>query len=278
MSVPVLTYHAGLVEGPDYAQNDHVALREDLRVIAERGRRVVPLQWVVDARLGRREWSSLEGAVALSCDDGTAFDVERGRAFGAHGPQPSLLGVLEDWIAEAPGERGEASITGFLIASPDARAALDRECLFNSDDLGSDWWATVAAGGRYAIGSHGWDHNHPALPPEPSIGLARGDFFAIDDEAKAEFEIAQAQNFFARELGAAPRLFAYPFGHVPAFLRDDWLPRRGPGLGLDAAFDTTPAQVGADSSRWALPRYVCRWHWRSPAGLARLLATGETEG
>jgi hypothetical protein len=29
----ILTYHAGLIDGPDYAQNDHVALREDLRMV-----------------------------------------------------------------------------------------------------------------------------------------------------------------------------------------------------------------------------------------------------
>lgn len=271
MTVPVLTYHAGLVEGPAYDQNDHVALREDLRVIAAAGRRVVPLQWVVDARLGRRDWSTLDGAVALSCDDGTAFDAVRGRHFGAHGPQPSLLGVLEDWIAEAPAERGDAQLTSFVIASPDARAIMDRACLFDAGDLGSEWWQPAIGGGRWAIGSHSWDHNHPALPPEPSIGLVRGDFFAVDDEAKAEFQIARAQAFFAAELGAPPTLFAYPFGQVPAFLRDDWLPRRGPALGLDAAFDTTPAPVDAASPRWQLPRYVCRWHWRSPDELAALL-------
>lgn len=278
MRIPVLTYHAGLVEGPAYDQNDHVALREDLRVIAAAGRRVVPLQWAVDALRGRRDWSSLAGAVALSCDDGTAFDAVRGRVFGAHGPQPSLLGVLEDWIAEAPAERAAAQITSFVIASPKARTTMDRECLFDAGDLGSEWWRAAQAGGRMAIGSHSWDHNHPALPPEPSIGLVRGDFHAVDDEAKAEFEIARAQALFASELGAPPSLFAYPFGHVPAFLRDDWLPRRGPSVGLDAAFDTTPAPVAPGANPWALPRYVCRWHWRSPEGLARLLATGETEG
>ncbi|MGL6289830.1 MAG: polysaccharide deacetylase family protein [Silanimonas sp.] len=272
--VPVLTYHAGLVDGNDYASNDHVALAADLRVIAGTGRRVVPLQWVVDALLGRRDWSTLEGAVALSCDDGTAFDAVRGRIYGAHGPQPSLLGVLEDWVAEAPAVRAEASITSFVIASPDAREAMDRACLFGAGDLGDDWWRDARSGGRMVIGSHSWDHNHPSLPSPSDIDLPRGDFFAIDSEIRAEFEIAQAQRFFVGALGQAPSLFAYPFGHVPAFLRDDWLPRRGPGLGLDAAFDTVPAHVVPGANAWALPRYVCRWHWRSPEGLARLLDTG----
>lgn len=273
--VPVLAYHAGLVEGPAYDQNDHVALAADLRVIAASGRRVVPLQWVVDALLGRRDWTTLERAVALSCDDGTAFDAVRGRAYGPHGPQPSLLGVLEDWVAEDPVARADAEITSFVIASPEARAAMDRDCLFGAGDLGSDWWPAARASGRFAFGSHGWDHNHPVLPPEPRTGLVRGDFHAVDDAAKAEFEIAQAQAFLAEALGEAPRLFAYPFGHVPPFLRDAWLPERGLALGLDAAFDTTPAHLAPWADRWQLPRYVCRWHWRSPEGLARLLDHGD---
>ncbi len=275
--IPVLTYHAGLVEGPGYAQNDHVALREDLRVIAASGRRVLPLQWVVDALVNHRAWETLAGAVALSCDDGSVFDALRGRVYGVHGPQASLLGVLEDWIAEAPTERAEAQLTSFVIASPEARAVMDRECLFGAGDLDSGWWRAAQASGRMRIGNHSWDHNHPTLPPLPHLALPRGDFFAVDDEPKADYEITQAQAFLAAELGAAPTLFAYPFGHVPPFLRDVWLPRRGAALGLQAAFDTTPAPITPDALCWQLPRYVCRWHWRSPEGLARLLATGVVE-
>lgn len=277
IAVPVLCYHAGLIDGPAYHQNDHVALREDLRLIARLGRPVVPLAWVVDALLGRRDWASLAGAVALSCDDGTAFDAVRGRVYGAYGPQPSLLGVLEDWVAEAPQTRAAASITGFLIASPEARTIMDRRCLFGAGDLGSDWWGEAQATGRYVVGNHSWDHNHPVLPEETRLALVRGDFHAIDDDAKAEHEVARAQIFLAEALGVPPRLFAYPFGQVPPFLRDRWLPTRGAALGLEAAFDTTPAPITPQANRWQLPRYVCRWHWRSPEGLARLLDTGETE-
>ena len=144
----ILTYHAGLIDGPDYAQNDHVALREDLKVVARLGLRVVPLQAVIDALLGRRAWSTLDGAVALTCDDGTAFDALPGREYGAHGPQPSLLGVLQEWVREDPAARAEASLTSFLIASPAARAAMDRECLFDRNDLDSDWWSAAQPANR----------------------------------------------------------------------------------------------------------------------------------
>ena len=183
----------------------------------------------------------------------------------------SLLGVLQEWVREDPAARAEASLTSFLIASPAARAAMDRECLFDRNDLDSDWWSAAQRTGHMAFGNHSWDHNHPILPLEESLQLARGDFFAVDDEAKADYEIAQAQAFLAEALGQRPTCFAYPFGHVPEFVRSQYLPRRGPAMGLEAAFTTETGRVHPDSDRWALPRSVCRWHWKSPDELAALL-------
>ena len=268
----ILTYHAGLIDGDDYARNDHVALRDDLDRIAAMGLRVVPLQRVVDALLGRCDWSSLDRCVALTCDDGTAFDAVPGRIHGRHGPQPSLLGVLQRWIADDPHTRSQASLTSFLIASPAARAAMDRGCLFDRNDLDSDWWLAAQDTGRMVFGNHSWDHNHPAVPPDAAMPLARGDFFAVDDEPKAEYEIGQAQDFLGRVLGRRPTCFAYPFGHVPEFVRSSYLPRQGPAMGLEAAFTTQPGRVRPDSDRWALPRSVCRWHWTSADALEALLS------
>ena len=45
----VLTWHSNNVLGHDYAQNDHVALAEDLRLLAAEGCTVWPLSRVVDA-------------------------------------------------------------------------------------------------------------------------------------------------------------------------------------------------------------------------------------
>ena len=59
--------------------------------------------------------------------------------------------------------------------------------------------------------------------------------------------------------------------HVAAFLRDDWLPRRGPALGLSAAFSTEPRPLRDDDERWALPRFVAGRDWRDDAGLMGLL-------
>ena len=48
MRVPILTYHSNNISGNDYASNDHVALAADLRLIHDRGLRIVPLARVVD--------------------------------------------------------------------------------------------------------------------------------------------------------------------------------------------------------------------------------------
>ena len=74
MRVPVLAYHSNNIAGNDYADNDHVALAHDLRLIHRRGLRIVSLARVVDALLGAAPEASVENAVALSFDDGSWFD------------------------------------------------------------------------------------------------------------------------------------------------------------------------------------------------------------
>ena len=49
MPLAVLTYHSNNVLGNDYASNDHVAMAEDLRLLAALNLPVVPLGTAVDA-------------------------------------------------------------------------------------------------------------------------------------------------------------------------------------------------------------------------------------
>ena len=42
-SIPILTYHALNIDGNDYLGNDHVAFREDLRLLTSLGFRIIPL-------------------------------------------------------------------------------------------------------------------------------------------------------------------------------------------------------------------------------------------
>jgi hypothetical protein len=101
----------------------------------------------------------------------------------------------------------------------------------------------------------------------------RGEFHAVANEALAEFEIAQAQDYIAARTGRTPTVFCYPFGHIPPFVHDDWLPRRGTSIGLDVAVGDGAQPVTPASDRWNLPRYICGWHWKTPDQLRVILAS-----
>lgn len=268
MRVPVLTYHAANVAGDDYARNDHVALATDLAMLASWGWKVVPLRWVAEQRLGLAG-RDLRRCVALSADDGTVLDAQD-VDWPGHGPQRGLLGILEDAAAAQP--HLAPHLTSFVIADPEARARMDRECLPGRDWMGEDWWQPALASGRMDLGCHSWDHNHPVLDTPGADGMPRGDFFQVDNELRARSQVDRAMAYLAPRL--APhrcRLFAYPYGHAGEYLRREYLPRYGPGLGLIGAFGVQGEHVHAHSDPWELPRYVCGWHWKSPDDLRSLL-------
>lgn len=271
MRVPILTYHGVNIAGNDYGNNDHVAFAADLDAIHARGLSIVPVRHVVDQLLGRAT-RDLSRCVALTCDDGSNFDYHD-LDHPEHGPQKSFYNALLDFRARhgADAQPG-LHLTSFVIADPAARDAMDRLCLVGRDWMREDWWLAAQSSGLVDIENHSWDHNHPCLPSPGPAGLARGDFHDVADDAKAQFEIAQAQDYLAPRLAPhATSLFCYPFGHVSEFLRTDWLPRRGPALGLDAAFGDGAAPTTMESDRWNVPRYICGWHWKSPQELAALL-------
>src|SRR5262249_25324690 len=218
-----------------------------------------------------RHGDALERCIALTCDDGTDLDW-RDTEWPGFGVQRSLFNCLQDFRNErGMAAQPELHLTGFLIADPEARARMDRECLYSRGWMGEDWWRAAQDTGLMSLENHSWDHNHPCLPSPGPHGLARGEFHAVASEAQAEFEIAQAQEYIAVRTGHRPRVFCYPFGHVNAFLHDDWLPRRGPPIGLDAAVGDGAQPVTMHSDRWNLPRYICGWHWKTPDELRAIL-------
>lgn len=268
MRVPVLTYHSNNIAGNDYADNDHVALGADLRLIHRLGSRVVPLSMVVDALLGEAPPAAVEGAVALSFDDGSWFDWHD-IDHPSCGPQRGFAGVLRDVAAETG---AAVHATSFVIVSPDARATLDRTCLAGRGWWGDDWWRSAVDEGLLAIESHSWDHNHHTLPVTAQREQRKGTFRTIDSWADADAELRQAADWLDRRL--APRrasLFAYPYGETSDYLLREYLPDHTHEHRLRAAFGTDPAPVTATSPRWNLPRYVCGQHWRDSGGLERLL-------
>ncbi len=269
MRVPVLTYHGNNVSGPRYAENDHIALTQDLELIDALGWRVVPLARVVDALLGDGP-EPPPRSVALSFDDGSWFDwydLEHPR----HGLQLGLATVLRQHVARG-GQRPHA--TCFVIVSPAARAELDRSCLVGRGWWGDQWWLDASREGLLAIESHSWDHNHETLAATAQRDGRRGRFDTIETWAEADAEIRQAADWLdARLAPARSTLFAYPYGQASAYLREEYLPRHRAEHRVRAAFTTEPAPLSPGADRYALPRYVCGRDWRSPDELAALLGT-----
>jgi hypothetical protein len=270
--IPVLTYHALNAPGTDYGTNDHVALEEDLNVIRTLGFRVAPLTEIARYTYGRASSLLDEGDwVGLSFDDGTDYDYldfehptigyirsmhtilkECGRANKPRWPQPT--GV------------------SFVIASPQARKVLDVTCIGGPDRWRDVWWAEAARGSIIGIGNHSWDHTHPSLDVVAQREQQKGTFFGIDNINDADAQIVQAQEYIDRLTGnAATRLFAYPYGHAPEYLVNEYFPNHKSRHRLIAAFGIGADYATFGSDRWNIPRFVCQLHWKSPDDLAKIL-------
>ncbi len=270
MRVPILTYHAVNVAGNDYAGNDHIAFAEDLRLIHAEGLRIVPLYQVVDVLLAKAQ-HDLHRCVALTCDDGTDYDYFD-LDYPPYGMQRSFFNALVDFRRETDANSQPLlHLTSFVIASPLARAEMDRNCLFGQDAMNEHWWQSANSSGLMRIENHSWDHNHPQLGPSDCDSMPRGSFLEVNNAARAEFEIAQATRYLNEHLTVPVSLFCYPFSQVPDYLRDDYLPNQLSRHGMRAAFADGATPVTEHSPRWELPRYICGYHWKTPEGLRAIL-------
>ncbi|MBL0163187.1 MAG: polysaccharide deacetylase family protein [Xanthomonadales bacterium] len=271
MRVPVLAYHAINISGNDYASNDHVAFAADLRLIDDLGLRIVPLQWVVDQVNGIAD-RDLSRCVALTCDDGSAFDYFD-LDHPTHGMQRSLYHGMLDFIAERGADaQPDLHLTAFVIASPQARQQIDVSCLVGRGWMGDDWWRQAAESGLIAIENHSWDHNHPCLPSPGIDGMPRGSFLDVDNHTRADAEIAAATRFINERIAPQQtRIFCYPFSHVADYLRAEYLPNFAVAHGMQAAMGDGATPVTRSSDRWNLPRYICGWHWKSTEALREIL-------
>ena len=270
----VLAWHSHNIGGNGSRSNDHAALAADLATLADAGARIVPLTHIAAAHR-RRDWPDdgrLE--VAITFDDGPRFDVadfEHGE-WGVQKGFARLLAEAAPLFGAAP---GAIPATSFVIASPDARAQMERapECGFPGVPgwLGEDWWPSAAALG-ISLGNHSWDHLHPAIREVAQRDGVRGDFTAITEPADADVQVRRASEYILARLAGVDELaFAYPYGHVAAYLRDVYLPQHRAEHRCWAAFSTAGRAIDPDDSIWALPRCVCGWHWRSADELCRLI-------
>jgi hypothetical protein len=269
MPVPVLAWHPMRIGSNTYADNDHIALRDDLLAIHGLGLRVVPLGQIVDALLGGR-LGELEGCVGLSFDDGSDFDYYD-LPHPRWGVQRSMLNVMRDFqrlhgVDAQPGLHA----TSFSIVCPEARAQLDRTCMIGCRWWNDAWWPEAEGTGLLSIESHGWDHNHDTLP-RTAAKAPRGRFF-LEDRDDADAQIAQASRLLFRlRKREAPVLFAYPYGDTSDYLAEEYLPRFEALHRVRAAFTAGGKPVSPGTSRWRIPRFVFGQHWRTPAQLRDIL-------
>lgn len=272
----ILTYHPIHIVENTYAGSDLVALESDLGLLERMGLAVRSLDQVLAPPGAPRLLADgAGGTVAITFDDGSAFDyVDRGHP--TCGPQRSAATVLRDAARRLRALAAARPLAStFVIASPEARAELDRKDYFGGGYWPDDWWPAAAAEGVLAIESHSWDHNHPSLSRSAQRDNVRGTFRNIETFAEAEAEIARSVEHIARATGRSPRFFAYPWGEANEFLMREYLPRRGVALGLAAAVSSAPLAAGFvtdESERWLVPRLVCGHDWKSPEELERLLA------
>lgn len=259
MAKLILTYHASRLQSLDRHGADVVALAADLAWLAEHGVPVMGLAALLDP--------AVQHGVAITFDDGIRLDGER-YVHPRFGELPSMLEVLRLYKPMLP----NLVATSFVIASPDARHALAEGLAadYGEDLMHARWWRPAQHSGLIELGNHSFDHNHELVPRTAQRDNVRGTFMNITTEAEAEAEIAKASDLIETEGGVRPRHFAYPYGDVSPFLRDDWLPRRGPDIGLTAAFTVEPRALSPDDNRWALPRFISGRDWNDSEGLAAL--------
>lgn len=255
--VPVLTYHSQNIEGNQYADNNHVALASDLAAIADMGMRVVPLRYVVEWIIGERPGEDLQRGVAITCDDGCLFDFED-LSYRDYGMQTSFRK-----LAQAHG----AHLTLFVIASAEARAQIGARRLGDPELMTDSWWRVAEASDWCAIENHGWDHCHDCV--DYPIG-GKGSFVGVDTQALCDQQVAVAADTIARLSGRRPDIFAYPYGESSDYIRDDYMPNGDHGM--IAAIGIGPVCASRESSRWAVPRFICGYDWNSPQQFQALLS------
>jgi peptidoglycan/xylan/chitin deacetylase (PgdA/CDA1 family) len=272
-STPILTYHSLNIAGNDYLGNDHVAFREDLRLLTALGWRVVPLTSLV--RLFDEPsvpWP--EKTVAITFDDGTNFDFED-LPHPSAGLQRSMLNIMRDFVAMKPDAQPEMHATSFVIVSREARDVMDRACMIGSGWMSDAWWPSAVASGMFHIANHSWDHCHDSIPQIAQRDQLKGTFTGVDNKADADAQIRRSAEAIARIApNPGANLFAFPYGNASPYLIDDYLPKQARTLGdgfVQAAFSTEPAPMARGTNRWNVPRYVCGHHWKSSEELQSIL-------
>ncbi len=269
IKVPILTYHSHTIAGNTYETNNHIALFDDLRTIRNLGLKIVPLMWIVEWLLDKRDPSTLQKAVALTFDDGVDFDYY-GLDHPTHGRQRSFFNILKDFQYESGiSAQPHLHASFFVIASPEARKELD-----DRGWMSDGWWNTVNQSGIGNIFNHSWDHNHPEVSKVCQKDQKKGSFDVIDTYAECRNEVEQAAHYIQQKAHLWPVLFAYPWGQSSDYIRNHYFPSFQEQHKTVAAFAANGGYVTKSSSRWNIPRFICGGReigWEKTDELIRIL-------
>lgn len=250
--VPVLAYHPRIEAGDSYSSNELIAFQEDLRLINELGYLVIPASWLIEWYLGGRDIP--ENSLVITFDDGADATL-------------AFLEAIEAFSEEVGEEQPYLHATTFVIASPTARGDIA-----GGKDMDESWWRNAEASPFMSVENHSWDHNHPSVVTKcDAEGPDDHNFREIDNFSESNCEIPMATLYIKALTGRTPTLLAYPYGQSSDYLREVYLPDFQAEHGLLAAFGTYEGRVSPTSSRWDLPRYVHRWHWKTSDQLRALL-------
>jgi peptidoglycan/xylan/chitin deacetylase (PgdA/CDA1 family) len=269
----ILTFHSHNVAGDGYATNDHVALDATLTLLE---RRRVPVLRLVDVarRLRARTFGALPTRFAcITFDDGSDYDW-RDMEFRGHGTQRSMFSILRSHSRSLMGLAWSrrAHATSFVIASGEARREIAAAALGDPGLMTDAWWRQAQRSGLMDIGTHGWNHVHPAVSEMSSRPDLIERFDRIESAPDAELQVDRAFDAIQAAAGReAGLVFAYPYGQVSDFVADSHLPAHGR---IVAAVSVDPRPVTAASDPWRMPRYVCGPHWSSEAGLEKIVTDG----
>lgn len=272
--IAVLTYHSHRFLGKSYETNDHVALQEDLKMMHAKGFLIIPLYWVVEWYLGKRE-VSFPKCIAITFDDGCDLDwIDDEQS--EPGFTKSFKTILSDFKMEVGDQQPHLQASSFVIGSPEARRLINDETFLGMNLLTDNWWKAAEQSGLLKIYNHSWDHNHLAVSAGCQKDNRRGCFDNIDTFDECQCEIKQAGEYIRQKIHPGwPDLFAYPYGQSSQYLREEYFPRFQEQHGTAAAFGAEGGYLTKGSSRWNLPRFVCGAPlprgWRSPAELREVL-------
>lgn len=273
MQLAVLLYHGMNIHGDSYGDNDHVAFERDLVHLVDNGFKIIPAALLVDFLRGKSVPKYLRGkkAVVITCDDGSDYDYVD-LVHETCGAQYSFFSIMQHvWrknkgLFSAFSKYVRPHMTSFVIASPWARQVLDKTCMVGKGRWNDSWWDEAVASGYMHIGNHSWDHLSETLPYVSQREQVKGSFLTIDSWDDACAQVEQAERYIrALAPNPADRLFAYPYGHVSPFLRNEYFPAEANAkdMGVTAAFSTEPEYVTLQTNIFDIPRFVCGADWRS---------------